>query len=421
MPDFLAQSIIETDIGTCELLVLDESIYGANGEPSHDRALFSDFRLIEVTRELDGVKYIYATLAALTGSTDQTIDPPSANTGESWTLPTSFTSVNGAYSMLLITVPTWNSGVAYNPLSTVYYGGSFYRTDGAILAAQDAPDENGDWVAVSLDDLRTEAEYTEYRSTDNTTLSCLIQNTEYFEATLQTTGNVDNIYINQNGTTVIVTDHTNYFTNDENGHLDQFFTYRILQVTKPGGGVWTMSSIAGQNQLITAPSTGNMVMQYTFQTNDVDGVYGIQLISIPTWGENVYYNSQTASQSVIVYHNLKRWILVTTNIGVEPGTYTAYWVEFTGDIANTRYCYTTNIVVLELNVDKAINNAILAGAKMISDNPCNNNFLCNNPKFLTAMKLIMLRESIEINSCFRRYELVQNDFDAINKIICHGC
>lgn len=104
--------------------IVDYSNYGDGTEAGHAQSDFSDYYKITLS-SYNGYSYV---AYSKTGQ-DKQINPPS----DEGSLPITNTLVNEAddvHTIVLITVPTWDSGVAYGTAypHCVYYGGILYKS-----------------------------------------------------------------------------------------------------------------------------------------------------------------------------------------------------------------------------------------------------------------------------------------------------
>jgi len=110
--------------------ITDQSDYDGNdNQASHGRALFTDYKKIIITNQ-QGIVYTMATAGAdPLGTADATITAPSAGNDVS-TFP--LNNGDNVYTIQLISVPTWQAGVAYDTGK----GDTVYNpTDGRLYVA----------------------------------------------------------------------------------------------------------------------------------------------------------------------------------------------------------------------------------------------------------------------------------------------
>lgn len=140
----------ETASGQAQVAsVVDYSNYDTSDEAGHLQAAFADYKKVILTSTYGGYSY---TLSAQAGE-DALINTPAVEVS----FPITHTApyeVDDVHNIVLIAVPTWDSGVAYlvNSGHHVYRSGSLYQCiqDGTN---QDPVTETAYWTEVTDDDL----------------------------------------------------------------------------------------------------------------------------------------------------------------------------------------------------------------------------------------------------------------------------
>lgn len=139
-------------------------------------------------------------------------------------------------------------------------------------------------------------------------------------------GTRDDLTLSEDGTTITITEHSNYESSDESGHLQAAFSlYRKLIVADDNGNSYVYSSIGDGDEEIDPGSSGALEVEYTPQAGD--SVYHARLITIPTWSSSATYQSledyvvKEVDDEVIIYKSIQ------SGSNKDPESETAYWTE----------------------------------------------------------------------------------------------
>jgi hypothetical protein len=122
-----------------------------------------------------------------------------------------------------------------------------------------------------------------------------------------------------------VTDHSNYSTSDEVGHLKADFSefYKIL-ITLPNGNEYLYSSIGDGDDTVSVPSAGDPSIDYTYLTGD--GQYWVTVYALPSYNAGVSYVYSTLNP-VYVYSVDKIYKNIQSGTGQLPSSSPLYWEE----------------------------------------------------------------------------------------------
>lgn len=123
-----------------------------------------------------------------------------------------------------------------------------------------------------------------------------------------------------------IEDLSNYNTNNQplthNGVFFQDF-YKV-KITRPDGTQYIYSAQAGGDALVSPPSSGLVFNSiYNFQPTDINGQYGITLITAPTFLAGESYSS---ADTDVVYHNGDLYAAATLTSTSTPSAPSADWI-----------------------------------------------------------------------------------------------
>lgn len=395
--------------------VSDDSNYSTNTESGHGTAAFNRFIWIAIQRPVDGDGYLMQGSLVATPENDLIIDTPAVTVNGDWDLPTSWNIVNGSYTYSMLVIPTYDAAATYTVASTdlVYQANKIYKCLAASTTGQDPISNPGVWEEIT----QVEAEaFTKYYSKGDISQTCITENTISYETTLVDSEGATDIAIDNDCDLVTIGDNSNYTTNDENGHAEAHFTdYVRISITKPGGDIWVLGSLTGDDVAITPPSAGSHSYGWDMDDADNDGMYIMTICAFPTWQADIHYNSFTASQKVIVYYDGLLWQALTANLNSTP-VEGADWTKYTGDGSETRYCFTTHVTILCRTIDPCYQDAITR--LHCEQGACSKDF-CDNPLAIKAMKMRLLKDDITYNVCKKNWAQVEKLIN-LGLTIC-GC
>jgi hypothetical protein len=406
---------LSAQIQSCIITLNDESNYDTSTQNGHLQSDFSALTMFKIMRPVDGHVCVIGT--QYVSGADTIIPAPSDEIQTSLQVPQEFVTVNGDYIVTLVTIPTWNQSQNYEPGDVVYHEptGQVWFADTSIPSGT-VPVEGSDWMLIDIDDIADD-ENSPYNATIEVSLSCLVQNTILYQTSLVTVGNSVDVTMNPSGSQITAVDHSNIFTNNENGHGNFPYWNRVV-FTTPGGSIFELSSFTGAQNPVPAPVSANQEFGYLVQDGDTDGVWTVELWHVPTWQTGVLYNVSTAT--VVVWHNGKLWRRVADSMSVEPGTNASVWIEYTGDLKETRYYDIGRFVTTRLTARPAYEKLAAKLSGKIHRDPCDVDW-CGDKCLKSLMTMRILLDIIDIDSCKGRYDNVKQHFIAFNKLVCNGC
>ena len=219
--------------------------------------------------------------------------------------------------------------------------------------------------------------------------------------------------------TLEFSDTSNYTTNGLIGHDSSDFTSRIITITKPGGGTYTLatSDVLTKDQTIQPHNNSNNSFAYSFANEDEDGIYSVQVCSYPNWRSDVSYQDFLEP---IVLKNGKYYKCVTSNLNSDPelDTTGTNWVEYvcTTGCDDTRYCVTEKIAVICISLLKKYKAMVSKALCEIEANTCKN--ICENDTFMNAMKFRITLDALENSVCASDWVSAQKHMDVLKNITC---
>jgi hypothetical protein len=167
------------------------------------------------------------------------------------------------------------------------------------------------------------------------------------------------------GETAIVRDRSNYEI-DNNHDAADFSTFIRIEVTKPNGSVYILSSVSPYNELITPAAIA--VHNYTIDVSD-GGVYIVTLYTIPDWN-----NASTYFAGEAVWQNSHAYYALTSVVAdIEPGVTSGWedsWELVDSSFSNLPSAYIATDYYLQayeiVACEKAIANSIFCS----TNSPC---------------------------------------------------
>lgn len=405
----------------CAISIVDESNYDASNnppDPQHTRARFQKKHIV-VTNP-DAVPYTMDSILA-PPVVDESIDPPSSGSGaDTVQFDFNLNDANGTYLIELFTIPTWQQGTNYDESAghVVYFQGVIYRT--TVDGNSAAPDSLNNWVIVDYDYLRTTSKYFASAEVE---VDCLAAGNTYQTLLFDSDINTYSVEVQDQCGGLVITDESLYEDNTESGHnVDDFSDYRTITIFKPTNSSspndYVMSSVAALNpdEAISAPSSGNNVINYNFLEGDKDGLYMIAICSYPTWRSTANY---TANPITVVYYNGVLYKLLQANSNQQPDISPDYWevYELDGEQEyTTRYCYIARVAVMCINIAKCMERKLHKAFCETKINFCNDDVLCKNPHFMAATKMLVLERNVQYSMNRRAWDEVESQFNMINTI-----
>ena len=221
-----------------------------------------------------------------------------------------------------------------------------------------------------------------------------------------------------------ITDTVDYDSSTELGHLySDYKDYKVLTITRWDGTTYVYSSLGDGDEIISAPFVDNSPTTYNFLDSDEDGVWSVEICSYPTWRDDVEYSNNPSSE-IVVYYDGNLYLkssIDTSYIGVTPDSNSAMWILYTPteeEKSISRYCNQEKIVFLCRNIIKCYENKVHSVFCMLDESGCNNDVLCEDEVFLSAFKIRLLLDSIEISTDGLMYDDVVKDINLIKKLCC---
>jgi hypothetical protein len=207
------------------------------------------------------------------------------------------------------------------------------------------------------------------------------------------------------------------------GHNPEFFTSRVITITKPDGAQYVyatqdMVNVIDVDEVIPPHFNSNNTFVYNILDTDVDGIYSFRLCTYPDWQPNVFYESFVGT---IVKRNDKYYKIVDSNTNVDPALPTSsnYWVEYTcdDDCAKTRYCAEENMVVLCISLLRCYKKLVKDAFCAINSNPCLKSF-CDNEAFMNAMKFRITLDALEFSACAQDWATAEDHVELLKTLCC---
>lgn len=214
------------------------------------------------------------------------------------------------------------------------------------------------------------------------------------------------------------------FLNEQEGGHDasDFSDFIKIIVQEQGGSSYIFTNFINPStglldgdEVITTPNIGptNITVNYNITTGD--GVYGITLCVVPTYNAADNY----AINIDYVFYDNKFYKSIRSSIGKQPDTSASDWAEVTLDKVSAKYCTFENVVVVcELN--KCVQDATLEAFCTLKEYVCDDDVLCKNERFLKAMKLFVVRESITNANTRGAFKDIK-DMISLSKTLCGCC
>lgn len=218
---------------------------------------------------------------------------------------------------------------------------------------------------------------------------------------------------------ITFSDTSNYGTNGMPGHDPELFNTRVITITKPDGAkyIYATSNIEPRNETIQPYLNSPNTFQYNINSNDVDGIYSVQLCSYPDWVTGVVYD---VFLQPIVWRDGKLYKAIATNASADPSLpeNAIYWTEYdcTDNCDDTRYCVTERIVVLCISLLKCYKKLVADAFCSIKLSPCKD--MCSNKAFQNAMKFRVTLDALEFSVCAKDWNSAQSQIDILNSLCC---
>ena len=229
------------------------------------------------------------------------------------------------------------------------------------------------------------------------------------------------------GTNITIGDYSNYIASTESGHLLTNFQYKRLTVTLPSGSTYVFGTdyVDTQDEAINYPSTYVDPATYPpietmYAYDGTDGVYQVDLLTIPTWSVAATY---TTNDCVVAAFGTDYYIFkaLKGSTGQNPFTQTAYWTNVTSSESSipSRYKATAHIAVTCVIDECWADLVVQAGCQELNV-VCDDEALCDNSTYRKAMRLSLIKDSIDVLVDASNWTQAQNLINSgIN--ICNCC
>lgn len=208
---------------------------------------------------------------------------------------------------------------------------------------------------------------------------------------------------------VSVKDHSNYATSTEAGHLlANFSVFRQMKFTMPNGDTELFDAQAIPPTW-NAPSsaTATDTVAFTLPATADDGVYTIDFYVVPTHTLTVQYGHTTSNPSCVWDTTEgKLFKSIQTVPALVPITDTSYWEEITIEDLTAKYHIKQKFALTCRSLYQCYEKLVHEANCIITTDECDDNLLCSNGTFLSAVKLRMLIDGIG-------YASAQNEFDKV--------
>ena len=221
-----------------------------------------------------------------------------------------------------------------------------------------------------------------------------------------------------------ITDTVDYSSSTEIGHLiSDYKDYNVITITRWDGTTYTYSSIGTGDETTSVPFVDNSPTTYELLSTDEDGLWQVEICSYPTWNDSVEYGNSLSTEIVVYYEgNLYvRGAGKTFYLGFQPDQYSNLWTLYNPtkeDKLISRYCNHEKIVLLCRSINKCYESKVHSVFCMLDEGGCNDDVLCEDETFLSAFKIRLLLDSIEISTDGLRYDDVEKDINLIKKLCC---
>jgi len=210
-----------------------------------------------------------------------------------------------------------------------------------------------------------------------------------------------------------VVDHSNYDTAAESGHAQANFSdYKKITLTSLYGTYsYILASIAGGDVLINAPSAEATLPITSTIPYDVDDVWNVVVIAVPTWDAAVAY---VATSDHHVYYNGSIYQCIQNGTNKNPATETAYWTEVEDDDLPIKYRLSHNF-----KIDYDILDAYTEQVRLANDNTKDlyRADLSGDPNFQAASKLWTMKEAMVVDANLGQWARVNDTIVKAKELI----
>lgn len=212
-----------------------------------------------------------------------------------------------------------------------------------------------------------------------------------------------------------VPDDTSIYEASEVGHLKSYFTdFRQILITNPDNTTALL-----QAPSIALPYNATLPITDTYAFTTGDGVYKVQLASVPTWSATVEYKNITAPY---VFYQGSLYRNLQDSLNDAPNASATIW-ELVGDWSDlsSKYLYTARIAVYCGILDCYISSVFVAASKMDCWG-CNSEAFMRDTYVQKASKLSLAVNSIQILASVSQPDWTKvSDIINFAKNICCKC
>ena len=229
------------------------------------------------------------------------------------------------------------------------------------------------------------------------------------------------VVLNEDCTTITITDHSNYVLSDEDGFEQTDFTvFRQLIITYPNGDTYGFDAQGGlQSPWVVPNVTPAATAALTLPVEANDGAYCATLYTVPTYDNAVDYPHTSTSPTSVWYVDGGVGNLYSTIADPPAATLpsdTDYWKIITIEDLSAKFkvtqCWALTCRELFQCYEKLVHEANC----VITEDLCDDDGLCTNKTFLAAVKLRMLLDGISYAAQESDWEAVQVLTNAAKKI-----
>lgn len=203
-----------------------------------------------------------------------------------------------------------------------------------------------------------------------------------------------------------IEDNSNYVASTEDGHLLANFTdYRQMIITSPDGTTYGYDALAGLDEVWTpaSPLLAN-VKTRNLAATDTDGVYEITLYTVPSWEDAAYTYIHTTANPKAVFYNGKLWrTLQSVPGGNIPATGSLFWEEITNEDLSSKYCTKATFALTCRSLLSCLERLTKEAVCACEADMCDDDLLCNNHAFLSAVKLKTILDGVDYASSQSNY------------------
>jgi len=208
----------------------------------------------------------------------------------------------------------------------------------------------------------------------------------------------------------------------EGGHdASDFDTFFKIFVEDQADNIFTFTSfpdpILGlqvDEELISPPSvTPNITVNFNLTTGD--GVYKITVCAVPTYDNGESY---VKGDDIVFFNNLL-YESIENSTGDTPDISPLFWKEIPIEEVSAKYCSFIKVVV-QCDLASCLEDSTFEAFCTLKEHVCDDDVLCENERFLRAMKLLILGVSVANANQRGAYDDIE-DMITLGKTICNDC